>query len=158
MGTARIEPPPPVLTLEKQEIPIRALVEQYEANWNAGNGKALSTLFGDDADIGTMATGSVTVGRQKVEEMWAQSFGRRPQNFTTRLDTSITSIRFLRPEIAIVDGSFDYWPDAASEKRSPPAAQERFSMTLVKGDGQWQIAAARVVPVPKEEPQPKKKR
>jgi uncharacterized protein (TIGR02246 family) len=155
---SKIEPPPPVLTLEKQEIPIRALVEQYEANWNAGNGKALSGLFRDDADIGTMATGSATVGRQKVEEMWAQSFGRRPQTFTTRLDTSITSIRFLRPEIAIVDGSFDYWPDAASERRTPPAAQERFSMTVVHAEGEWRIAATRVVPVPKPVEDPKAKK
>jgi uncharacterized protein (TIGR02246 family) len=150
--------PPPAFSSDAEQIPIRAMVEQYETNWNQGNGKALAGLFQPDADIGIMASGSVTAGRPKVEEMWAQSFGRRPQNFSTRVDGSIASIRFLRPDIAIVDGTFDYWPDAASEKRSPPAAQERFSMTMVKGDGQWQIAAARVVPVPKEEPQPKKKR
>ena len=126
--------PSPAFSADAEQIPIRAIIEQYETNWNQGNGKALAGLFQPDADIGTMATGSVTAGRPKVEEMWAQSFGRRPQNFSTRVDGAITSIRFLRPEIAIVDGTFDYWPNAASERRTPPAAQERFSMTLVKAE------------------------
>jgi uncharacterized protein (TIGR02246 family) len=106
--------PPPAFSPETEQISIRAVIEQYETNWNQGNDKALAGLFQPDADIGIMATGSVTASRPKVEEMWAQSFGRRPQNFSTRVDGAIASIRFLRPDISIVDGTFDYWPDAAS--------------------------------------------
>jgi uncharacterized protein (TIGR02246 family) len=131
-----------------EELAVRKLFEGYEVAWNQGNAASITDLWRPDGDILILATGSVTRGRADIARLWEQTFGRRSANFSTTLVVRVSAVRFLQPEVATVDGTFDYYASASST--GPPAAQERFTSAVTRADDRWLIAGTRVAEVPRK--------
>jgi uncharacterized protein (TIGR02246 family) len=132
------------------ELAIRKLFEAYEVAWNQGNAASITDLWRPDGDILILGTGTVTRGRADIARLWEQAFGRRSATFSTTLVVRVSAVRFLGPEVATADGTFDYYASASST--GPPAAQERFTSAVTRADDRWLIAGTRVAEVPPPTP------
>lgn len=130
-------------TAREERLIRTELTERYVTAWNAGDAKAMGRLWSADGDVGSLATGSISRAEQ-VERTWADAFGRRAPGFAGLLRATVSSIRFLRPDVAVVDGTFEYLVREATGQDAL-AARERFTAVMTRTDGTWLIAASRVV-------------
>jgi uncharacterized protein (TIGR02246 family) len=147
-GCEQPAPPPGEPAAEpapmSDEDSIRARLDEYETAYNNGDVAALGAMFIEDGDLIDPA-GSMTHGRAALEERWRSMFAGAVKG-TTNIEA--TSIRLLRPEIAIVDGtsqSFGMKAADGTEIRNVPGI---YSSVWVKRDGQWLLHCLRpMIPV-----------
>ena len=122
--------PPPA---EKEEAAIRQLVQDYVAAREKVDPAATASLFTPDADQ-LVSSGEWRVGREAVV---AGTVASSRQNSGGRTIT-ITRIRFLSPDIALVDGRYTLTPRDGAASR-----QMWTSLLLQKAEARWRIAAIR---------------
>ena len=82
-----------------EEAAVRQVVKQVEDAWNAHDGKAFAAPFAADADY-VVVNGMKLKGREAIEAGHTQIFTtiyKESHNVAT-----VRSIRFLRPDVAIV--------------------------------------------------------
>lgn len=116
------------------EKPIRDLIAAFTKAYNAGDAKAIASMFtvgGEAAD----EKGNVARGRAEIERIFAAVFQEHPQ---AKITIKVDSIRFLGPTVAIEEG-------VSTVVRTPgePGESGRYSVTYVVQDGKWLMAAAR---------------
>jgi uncharacterized protein (TIGR02246 family) len=114
------------------ETAIRKLVEQYVAAREPGNGSALEALFTKDADQ-LVSSGEWRRGRTDLVAGTLRSSQKEKGHRTITVET----IRFIDPQVAIVDGRYDLTAAGQSVRH--------MWTTLVckqEQDG-WKIAAIR---------------
>ncbi len=125
--------PPPA---EREEPAIRQLVQDYVAAREKADPIATARLFTPDADH-LVSSGEWRQGREAVV---AGTLASSRQNNGTRT-ISITQIRFLSPEIALVDGRYTLTP------RDGASPRQMWTSLLVqkteKTEARWRIAAIR---------------
>lgn len=124
-------PPPPLLLTE--EAAVRQLVRDYVAAREKGDPAATAPLFTPDADQ-LVSSGEWRVGREAVV---AGTVASSRQNSGART-IAITRVRFLSPEIALVDGRYTLTPRDGAVPR-----QMWTSLLLQKTEARWRIAAIR---------------
>ena len=121
---------------------IRAIIASQVAAWNVGDAKSFSASFADDGSF-TNIRGSVFYGHQAFEDRHVEIFSGFFKG--SRLAMSPTKIRFVRPDVAIVD-----LDTAISELQgSPPGIKPgadgmihtRLQEVFVKDRGVWRIAS-----------------
>jgi uncharacterized protein (TIGR02246 family) len=123
---------------------LRARLEDYERAFNAGDVETLGALFVEDGDL-VDPVGTMTHGRTALEERWQKMFAAAAQRPTT--DIQAESIRFVRPEIAIVDGTSMVFQSAA-EGIGLSGIPGRYTSVWVKQSDQWLLHCLRpMVPV-----------
>ncbi|MFZ4627922.1 MAG: SgcJ/EcaC family oxidoreductase [Blastocatellia bacterium] len=122
-------PPPP----EREEAAVRQLVDDYVAAREKIDPIATADLFTPDADQ-LVSSGEWRLGREAVV---AGTVASSRQNSGSRTIT-ITQIRFLSPDIALVDGRYTLTP------RDGAAPRQMWTSLLVqKTEARWRIAAIR---------------
>ncbi len=120
---------------------VRVLVEQFAREFReASDPKAIAMLFRPDGEVANLAQGWTRRGRADLERLWTSGFERH-RNFPR--DVRIHSIRFLAPNVALVDGSLERGAGHDPDGEAVPPWRELFSMILTEQNGQWLIAAAR---------------
>lgn len=124
------------------EAPIRAIIAQQVTAWNAGDAKAFSASFADDGSF-TNIRGTVFYGHRAFEDRHAEIF--RGFFKGSKLAMSPTRIRFVRPDVAIVDVA----TELSQLRGTPPGVKARPDGTIVtrlqevfvKDGGRWRIAS-----------------
>ncbi len=116
------------------EAAIRANVAAFARAYNAGDAKAVAALFAPDALIVDKEE-DTSQGRAAIEQTFADLFAAAPQK---RLEVSISSIRFIGPDLAVEVGTTKETP-APGET----ADYDRYTVLHVKRDGKWLMALAR---------------
>ncbi len=121
---------------------IEALVAGLTDAWNRGDARAFSARFAPDGSF-TNVLGIVAYGREIFELRHAEIFSTLYKG--SRLQQSIGKLRFIRPDVAVVD------VDAAvtGSVRLPPGVQAasdgalraKLQLVLTQEDGEWWIAA-----------------
>src|SRR5262249_15428146 len=107
--------------------------EEYVAAFNKGDARAVAAFWAPDGDYEDQA-GTLLKGRQAIEAAFARQFAAS-KGGKLRIDP--TALRFIKPDLAIEDGTTAVvYPDA------PPIAS-RYTAVLVKQDGQWYLASVR---------------
>ena len=147
-GCEHPAPPPEEPAAEpapmSDEDMIRARLDEYEQAYTNGDVAKLGAMFVEDGDL-IDPTGNLTHGRAALEERWQKMFAG-PVKGTTNIEA--TSIRLLRPDIAIVDGtsqSFGMKAADGTEIRNVPGM---YSSVWVKRNGQWLLHCLRpMIPV-----------
>jgi uncharacterized protein (TIGR02246 family) len=120
------------LLTESSDIEM-VMAELAEA-WERGDADAYGALFTEDASYTTFA-GTVYQGRHDIVESHRVLFAKFLKG--TRLASGISSIRFLRDDVAIVTGSGDTY-----KKRPPKTPSKVQTLTLARRPGgRWLIAA-----------------
>ena len=123
------------------EAALRQLVQQLQDGWNAHDGKAFAAPFATDADY-VIVNGMKIKGREEIEKGHAQIFAtvyKESHNVGT-----VKSIRFLRPDVALVHVEWNLEFTMGGEKRKAVAMN---TIVMTKDGGKWSIAAFHNTPV-----------
>ncbi len=138
--TGRAAPAPP---LASDEARIRAIIAEQVTAWNAGDAKAFSASFAEDGSF-TNIRGTVFYGHRAFQDRHAEIFRGFFKGST--LAMSPTRIRFVRPDVAIVDVATEL---SELRGRTPPGVKARadgkirtrLQEVFVKNEGRWRIAS-----------------
>ena len=115
------------------EAAIREVVRKYVDARELRNAAAIEALFTTDADQQT-TSGEWRRGRAQIVPGTLESSKRNPGTRTI----SVESVRFLTPDVAIVDGPYEIGAaDAAGPRRM------QTTIVLTRASGAWRIAAIR---------------
>jgi len=123
------------------EAAIRQVVQQVQNGWNAHDGKAFAAPFAPDADY-VVVNGTKVKGREAIEKGHTAIFStiyKGSHNVGT-----VKSIRFLRPDVAIVHVEWNLEFRAGGEMRKGHAMN---TMVMTKDGGKWNIAAFQNTPI-----------
>ncbi len=107
---------------QQDEKAIRLAVEAVAKAYNAGDAKAIASLFVADGEI-VSEEGQSTQGREGIKQVFAGIFKEHPK---THMDLAVASIRFIGADLAIEDGTATVTnapmspPSAAPTRRSTP--------------------------------------
>lgn len=120
---------------------IRKAGVAYIEAMNKGDHEALMALWAPNADY-IDADGKRTHGRDAIGTLFKTSL---PEMKGTRVSGKSHSIKFLRPEVALEDGSLEY--------ASPEGGKEsnRYAVVWVKSGDKWVISSARDLPAEVED-------
>jgi uncharacterized protein (TIGR02246 family) len=129
---------------KKQSADLSAIEKvraDLDAAYNKRDAAAFSALFLDDADF-QWHTGDVLNNRKEIYEHFTQAFKKMPPDY--RHITTFRRMRFLKPDIAIGDGTVVIAREGAAENEAPYL---KVLLTAVgrKSDGVWRIAAVRLM-------------
>jgi uncharacterized protein (TIGR02246 family) len=124
---------------------VTRLLETIASGWNAASGAAYASAFADDADfiniIGMHARGRDLIARGHDEILSTVFRG-------TRLTAVVDSVRFLRPDVAVVETTLslrqgDGLPFTFGDPSRPPMPHTKAGYVATKEGDTWSIAVFR---------------
>ncbi len=131
----------PSQKMSKDETAIRKVVQQVQDGWNAHDAKTHAAAFAPDADY-VVVNGSHDKGRETIQARHTQLFTSIYKN--SRNVATIKSIRFLRPDVAVVHTEWNLEFSAGGETRKGHALN---TIVMTKEKGKWSIAAYQNTPI-----------
>jgi uncharacterized protein (TIGR02246 family) len=115
------------------EAAVRGMVEKYMAARDRQDAHALEALFTSDADQ-LVSSGEWRKGRNDVVRGTLSS----SQSSGGKRTSTVTSVRFVAPNVALADGRYELTGLAGGETRKMWT-----SLLLTRGADGWRIAAIR---------------
>ena len=116
-----------------EEEAIHKAAAAYLAAYAKGDVDAVLAVWTNDAEF-IDDDGKVYRGRDTLAPMFAKSL---PSYKGYKITGKLTSVRFVTPDVALVDGQMTFTPP-----RGEPDVT-RFTSVWVKADGQWRIRSGR---------------
>ncbi|HLS77917.1 MAG TPA: SgcJ/EcaC family oxidoreductase [Nocardia sp.] len=117
------------------EAAVRALLARQNEAWAAGDADAYAALFTPDADYVTWI-GTHLRGRGAIAESHRPLFEKHMKG--TRIDSEITGIRFLTPDVAI---AHSLGAVVGGRKRRTRRNTKVQTTVAVRHDGEWLLTA-----------------
>ena len=116
---------------QQDEKAIRLAAEAFAKAYNAGDAKAIASLFVADGEI-VSEEGQSTQGREGIEQVFAGIFKEHPK---THMDLAIGSIRFIGPDMAVEDGvaTVTHGPDEPAAAQSLHGGPRRAGRQVADG-------------------------
>jgi len=128
------------------EAAIQRQIEQFAAAWNKADAKAAAQFFTEDGDY-VSSTGQMAEGRAGIERVLTDQFAGVYKGAT--LKTTVTAIRFLKPDVAIVNGTFEVSGMHGPDGKELQVRKGLSTNIAAKQGDKWLIAALRgMVPAP----------
>jgi uncharacterized protein (TIGR02246 family) len=115
------------------EAAIRRATEEYSAAFNRGDLQTFIAHWASDAEY-IDETGNATRGRKALGLLFGKSI---EENKGSKLRVWITSTRFPKPDVALVDGSAELTAPNGTKDTDP------YTSLWVKNDGRWLISSVR---------------
>jgi uncharacterized protein (TIGR02246 family) len=115
----------------EDESAIRKLLAEITAAFNQHRGDLISAASTDDFDL-VNPPGTYSSGKPDLGDSFRGAFRN------ARVVATIQRIRFIRPDVALVDGTFEI-----SGSEITPAPKGLRTFVLVKENGRWMITALR---------------
>jgi len=112
---------------------IRKNVQQLEDGWNTKSGALFAKPFAEDADY-VVINGMYLKGHSLIQTGHQQIFDTIYKDTTLKL--TVKSIRYLRPDVAVVH--VDGYKDGPGQEAK---SQALLTMIMTKENGAWSIAA-----------------
>ena len=126
----------------QDEGAIRKQIEQYQEAWNNHDATALAAHFDLDGDQ-ILPGRPIVSGRADLEKRWREHFSGMAQG--RRITLTVDSIRFLKPDVAIINTSAEFTGGRDPEGREIPPGQDRGTWVIIKKGDQWLLTALRVM-------------
>jgi uncharacterized protein (TIGR02246 family) len=117
------------------EAAIRAQIGANEAAGNKRDFEGVAATYALDGDLMRLA-GPRVIGRAAIGQLIKEALATTPA--TSQNTFTIESIRFVAPDVAVVETTLHF--------SEGPLRAERGTLVMVRQDGTWPIAAARVLP------------
>lgn len=118
------------------EQAIRKAGAAYLEAMNKGDLNAMMAFWAPDADY-IDESGKPTRGKEALTALFKKGLA---ENKGSKITGKTHSLKFLRPEVAMVDGSLEFAsPDGSKESN-------RYAVVWVKSGDQWLISSARDLP------------
>jgi len=127
------------------ERAIKALLESFAAKWHDSDAHGLSMFWSADGDF-INPDGLVLKGRREIEGFYSQAFSMGYAG--SKAAATVDQIRWLKPDLALVDGAFEITGATGSDHRQLPAEKGRYTVVLKKENGHWWIVANREMEPP----------
>ena len=131
----------------EDEVAIRQVIADWKAAFNRHEMDldTVATAFSDDFDMVNPA-GAYTKGKPDLREAF-KTFLKNARKIE-----SVDRIRFIRPDVALVDGRYEF--TGTGIKPYPKGVQ---TWVLTKEDGRWLMTALRMMipPAPADSPAPR---
>jgi uncharacterized protein (TIGR02246 family) len=108
---------------------------KYEEGWNNGDVQAAASIYAPDADIIDFM-GRSYKGREEIEKSIAEVLTMYEGS---QIKLERTSIRFIKPDLAVWDGTWELTGVPEVEGPAPPT-KGLSTVVAVKQEGQWLIA------------------
>jgi uncharacterized protein (TIGR02246 family) len=128
------------MTTARDEADLSGLVTTFVEGWNAGSGDTLARAFATDADF-TNVMGLHAHGRDVIarghDEILATVFRG------TRLAATVDQIRYLRPDVAVVDATLTLRGADGEPVAMLPAGHSSAGFVATRESGSWAIAVFR---------------
>lgn len=126
------------------EDAIKHTWSRFSNAWQRGDVREVTAVFDPDGDHRMLAGGGrVVQGRPELERAFARAFAHRSRTSQRTLQCALTSVRFLQPDLAIVDGTLTFGPRQQVDGQPLPAGEEPFTAVMRRQDEGWSIAACR---------------
>jgi uncharacterized protein (TIGR02246 family) len=119
---------------------IKAVLDAHAAAWTEGDAHAATGVLTEDADW--LLNSGMLRGKASIEAWHRDRLNGSAKN-TRHVHPGTPDIRFIRPDVAIVDGNT--WVGAKDAEPSP-ASIGRFTAIFVKDGGHWKVTAFRPWP------------
>lgn len=136
--------------LDKNQSADIAAIKQVMADLDAAYDKrdvaAYIEFFQEDADF-LWTTGVLSKNRNEIQQQATNSFEFVPSGY--RHISTLQRFRFLKPDIAIVDGIVMFAREGASENEIP-FWKALATCIFKKEKGQWRLSAVRLMLSPSE--------
>lgn len=137
----RVELMPSLEAAESLRPQLRAFVDAYEDTFDRRDAEALSAFYRDDADI-IVREGPVIHGAQEIREWWRAYFSQ-PRPYRVLL--IIEEIKMMSDNVALLNFTATGATSEATDQLLP-VRRARATWVVVREDGEWLIAALRVLP------------
>jgi len=122
------------------EKDVRAISGQLQDAWNRADPRMLADLFLTDGDY-ISSTGRTARGRNEVEKAFAQQWAGIYKK--TKIAVTVTAVRFVRRDVAILDGAFDVSGMRDASGKVLPSRSGLSTIVAVKKGDRWYVAALR---------------
>jgi uncharacterized protein (TIGR02246 family) len=123
---------------------LQQLAADFEAAWGQADAAAIAAFGTEDGDI--LNERGHHQGRAAVEETYRDGFETIYKG--TSIDIEITSVRFLQPDVAVADGTYEVTGATVPEGEEAPTLKGLWMNVNVKVDEKWYISCSRpMVPV-----------
>jgi len=113
---------------------ILSVGESFRLAYNAGDAKAVASLYTDDAEL-IEENGERAQGRKTIQDLYSLLFQERKG---ASIEIAVDSIRFLGPDVVKEEGQTRVKP-ASTE---PPSVR-RYTVLYVKQGGKWLYSSVR---------------
>lgn len=121
-----------------EEAAVRKVVVEMTEGFNRHDARASTVMYLPDADLVTVR-GERFRGAEDFEKGLASIFATRARAATHR--TLNVSVRFIRPDVALVHVTNELSGLIAPDGQRPPPHQELSLRVFVKEQGHWWVAA-----------------
>ena len=128
-------PRPAFAQTAADEAAVRALWQQFEDAFNAGDAGKIGPLFTPNADR-ISGSGAPMFGREEIRRQYGAMLERRAADPSAVPLRANIKVRFLRPDVALLDAEWQ-----GTRARQPVAG--RFTMIALKQNGRWLFDAGR---------------
>ena len=115
----------------EDEKALQELTTRLDAAWTGQDAKGFAACFAEESVL-RYHTGRTLQGRAQIEQNYVAYFSSKPAQ--ERHVTLIRHVRFLRPEVAVIDGHVEIWRQ--QELRLHLLA----TFVMTKEDGQWLVS------------------
>jgi len=123
-------------TPSADEQAIRQAIADYAAALTKGDLAAIAAYWTPDAEY-TDDSGTTHKGRDAIVALFRKGLA---ESKGTKYHLRVTSLRFVRPDVALQDGRSDSTaPDGTTD-------QSKFTAVWVKTQGRWQVSSAHDLP------------
>ena len=129
---------------------IQAVLDQHGNAWTRGDADAATAILTEDADW-VSGSGTVLAGRPAITKMHREVLSG-PGKGTRHSHPGTPAIRFIKPDVAIVDGDSYLGGLRDEQGHELPAEYSRYSAVFVKNSGKWYVTAFRSLPQVKVTP------
>lgn len=119
----------------QDEEALRAMWQRFEEFFNRHDAKGIADLYSPGGDR-INPQGKIARGRAEIQQQYEEIFAKREANPETQPYHAAIGIRFVRPEVALLDGE---WQVDTSQGKF----RGQFTVTAMKEEGHWWIAAGR---------------
>jgi uncharacterized protein (TIGR02246 family) len=123
----------------RSEQSILELIETFVAGWNAHDMEVFSAPFAEDADFVNVA-GAWWRGRREIADRHGER--HRTRFKSSRIRAERTSIRFIRPDVAVVHLQWELAGDTGPDGRSTAVRHGLLTFLASEERGRWRFDAA----------------
>src|SRR5262245_59082253 len=127
---------------EGEEKAIGQFAEALVAAFDKRDAAGLAGLWSEDGEYISAITGERMRGRKAIEADYAARLKKAKGAKGVQLRLAIDAIRFISPQVAVVDGT------STVTKGDQNPDDSTFTMILVKKDGRWLLDSVRETDLP----------
>jgi uncharacterized protein (TIGR02246 family) len=115
---------------------------------NAADAPGVAALWSETGTHSGLVFGArVREGRASIQQMWATGFSQPTRDATRTVSVTISGVRFIRPDVAVVDAQNTYRGGQGPDGKPKADTSELLFVVLARENGAWAITASRVVPM-----------